>query len=276
MNDGKRRTRSQRIGKKGEHKFAVWAMDMELTANKCEEDLGIDYFCQTLEGGRVAGPILAVQVRSTETFARKRLVLSRDDVAAAVQAEHPFCLIGVDTASPSLRVGFRFLDCELLSVFQAFLRSSHNTWSIKFQALATDKNTFNSQLKRITSPGVQHQLRVLREQEELRKVLPHAAITIQSTVDSVRPTVHLPWIGDAYEIDPAHRGEVLRRILVDGETPTHTIPGLRIREALQAAHRLSDGSGIFGTWLGLQRCDSGRCEWGEECIPSHQDSEYGW
>ena len=46
---GKRLSRSNIIGEKGELLFRDWALEHQLAANKATIDIGIDFFCQVAE-----------------------------------------------------------------------------------------------------------------------------------------------------------------------------------------------------------------------------------
>src|SRR5580693_5560368 len=85
MDRGKRLSRSNVIGKQGELAFAQWALDHNLSANKAETDVGVDYFCQVLspvtgsESMEGAGPILGAQVKTVDDEEKPRLKLNRID-----------------------------------------------------------------------------------------------------------------------------------------------------------------------------------------------------
>lgn len=49
MSRGKRLSRSNIIGEKGELLFRDWALEHQLAANKATIDIGIDFFCQVAE-----------------------------------------------------------------------------------------------------------------------------------------------------------------------------------------------------------------------------------
>lgn len=276
---GKKRTTRQAIGAKGEHLFAAWATDVGMTANKAVEDVGVDFFCQVLDpDGEVRGELLAVQVRSTASYASRRLELTRDDVAAALRVEGPYCFAGVDVHSR--RVGFRFLDDALVSEFIELLRNGGERWGTRFRDLESGSETFRATLARITAPGYQHRLRVVREQEFLRLVVPGSTISVAVTTNGAAPTVELPWLSSAFEVDPSRRGEVLERVLIHGEMPDVGALGLRVREALRPVSRLGDGRGIFITGRLEQAGDLVLidCE-GPLQIPArirHMDEDFAW
>lgn len=242
--DGKRRSEAQEIGVTGERIFAAWAPSVGMTANKAEEDVGIDFFCQLIDDAKyVTGELLSVQVRSSATLAKKRVSLDRDDAAVALATDGPYCLVGVDVRLKEIR--FRFLDEALFAELTNFLASDRKTWSIRFRELEAGSATFRAGLARTTSPGFQHQLRLLRQQHAMRVDLPEARIYVSVSERGAAPVVDLPWLSSAFEVDPARRGEVLERILVRGEAPSPTTQGLRPRAALRHAYRLGDGRGIF-------------------------------
>jgi hypothetical protein len=85
---GKRRSRSQRIGKAGELLFAIWANENGLLPQKVGDDYGVDFFAQIstpISRGHedITGRVLAAHVRSVEKAARKRIRLTREDVVNA-------------------------------------------------------------------------------------------------------------------------------------------------------------------------------------------------
>lgn len=244
--DGKRRSEAQETGVTGERVFAAWAPSVGMTANKSEEDLGIDFFCQLVDDAKyVTGELLSVQVRSTAALARKQVLLDRDDAAVAIALDGPYCLVGVDVRANEIR--FRFLDDGLFAELTSFLQSDRKTWSVSFRKLDAGTTRFRAELARTTSPGFQHRLRLLKQQHAMRAELPGATLGVNVSERGAAPVVELPWLSSAFEVDLARRGEVLERILVRGEAPSPTIEGLRPRAALRHAYRLGDGSGIFVT-----------------------------
>ena len=72
----KRRTKSQRICRKGEAQFVAWATDRRLVANKQDDDYGIDFFClhmPSIGGGReeLSGRNGGAKVRSGARDAKR-------------------------------------------------------------------------------------------------------------------------------------------------------------------------------------------------------------
>lgn len=244
-NDGKRQSSSQRIGTVGERIFQLWASKAGLTADKVAEDFGIDFYCRPVgAAGVVSGTIIAVQVRSTEAFARKRIELDRSDVLTALGVEIAYCLVGVDIVQE--RVGFKFLDEQLLAKFHEFLRSERETWSMRFRDLPHGQDMFRDELTRIATPGVQQRLRLLHTQEVIKSDIPGAHISVSHGDGGSVATVAVPWLPAVFEVEPAMRETVLRTVLIDGEIPHDSMPGLRLKsDVLEPVFRLGDGEQIL-------------------------------
>jgi hypothetical protein len=79
MDRGKRLSRGNVIGKQGELAFAQWALDHQLSANKADTDVGVDFFCQVMapvansESIEGAGSILGAQVKAVDDEDKPRL-----------------------------------------------------------------------------------------------------------------------------------------------------------------------------------------------------------
>ena len=91
---GKRRARSQHIGKAGELLFATWANENSLLPQKVVDDYGVDFFAQIstpIARGHedITGRVLAAHVRSVEKTARKRIRFTREDIVNALRVEVP-------------------------------------------------------------------------------------------------------------------------------------------------------------------------------------------
>jgi hypothetical protein len=125
MDRGKRLSRSNVIGKKGEHAFAQWALDHQLSANKADTDVGVDFFCQVMgpvadsESIEGAGSILGAQVKTVDDEDRPRLKLSRIDVTDLLRQNQATCLFGLRLSDSSVR--FQFLTKEFIDQLLGFL-----------------------------------------------------------------------------------------------------------------------------------------------------------
>ena len=125
MDRGKRLSRSNIIGEKGELLFKGWALDHNLTANKVTTDIGIDFFCQVTEpvpGSKSVegqGPVLAAQVKTVQYGDDPRLVLNRIDATDLLRQTHATCLFGLHLSEASVR--FQFLDRAFIDRLVAFL-----------------------------------------------------------------------------------------------------------------------------------------------------------
>ena len=148
MTKAKRRSVGQKIGRQGELAFEAWATSGGFSANKLQEDYGIDYVCQQMrptEKGseEVTGLSVYVQVRAT-TGKVPRIGLSREDVETALRQTQVFCIAGVKM--PSGDVFFRWLDIPLLEEWVEFLKSDRETITIRLEGMSTGVERFAQEL----------------------------------------------------------------------------------------------------------------------------------
>ncbi len=178
----KRRSLSQKIGRIGELIFAKWATEHGFTANKSDDDFGIDYFCQQLKpfGPRVeeiTGVVFAVQARATSRPNRPGIVVERDDVETALRVNAPFCLVAVSLEAEE--VWFRFLDTSLLEEWTTFLKSKKKTLTHYVEHMQTGVAAFVQGLERISRAGFRHTLEEGKAQARLEATVPQAVFEVR-------------------------------------------------------------------------------------------------
>jgi len=242
--NGKRRSSSQRIGKKGESLFSTWAVDHHLSPNKTDEDLGVDFFCQVLRPGRsakseeVTGGVLAVHVRATEGDSRPRILLNKTDAANILGHTHPACLIGIQVKTG--QIGFLFVEEQFIDRLREFVNSNRRSLSIRIDEMELDSNRFDEKLMVHVRPGVQHRLGIYKAQRTIEAIAPGASVALHHTSGGGSAIVQMPWISSAFSINPEVRDEVRKLAFETGTLPDQW-PGLSIRPEFSPLFDLVDG-----------------------------------
>ncbi len=178
---GKRRTRSQRIGEKGEALYKTWAVDNCLTSQKIEQDYGVDFFSQILrplEGSieEVTGGVLAVQVRSVEGIHRKRVKIDKTDAENALRLSVPFSLVAIDIAEN--KVYHRFLNEDFFIDLNEFIRSSRQSLTMRVNSFSYGSDRFRTDLALVSEQGYQYRLRILKAERDIISDIPGTSINL--------------------------------------------------------------------------------------------------
>jgi hypothetical protein len=251
---GKKRSKSNRIGTKGENIFASWAVDRLLSPNKADNDLGIDFLCEHLnfvcgneEIEESTGGLLAAWVRSTEGNARPRIKMSRADAERFLSVRIPACLFGIDVRSQ--QVHFAFRDEVMLAELDAFIRSGKKTKSWQLCDLASEIRDFDKLLKVQMREGYQQTLRMKRSAVALRASCGRGAtLHTRSSEDGTSLGIQVPWINSAFEVDPKHLKNARKLVFGKGR-PLCEMPGAKFKTGIQSSFELADQTvaikGIF-------------------------------
>jgi hypothetical protein len=154
MTKAKRRSKGQKIGRQGELAFEAWATSGGFSANKLQEDYGVDYACQQMSptdkgSEEMTGLSVYVQVRAT-TGKVPRIGLSREDVETALRQTQVFCVAGVKM--PSGEVSFRWLDIPLLEEWAEFLKSDRETITMRLEGMSAGVERFSAELVAVSRP----------------------------------------------------------------------------------------------------------------------------
>lgn len=241
----KRRSLGQRIGKKGEKTFEVWATDNNLTTQKVDdEDYGIDFFCQAMEQIKsdveeITGAVLAAQVRSVEGGRRKRVKLDRCDAETALRMHSPFCLFGVDVGTNE--VYFRFLDETFIRDLRDFLSSKTESKSFRLDTMQRDPAIFAKELKAIVKPSYQTKLQWLKARLQIEAVAPGARLSIQQSTAGDFAIISVPWVASLLDISDSHREVLMNMFLETGKFPPPATPGISFKKELGYLQGLVDG-----------------------------------
>lgn len=244
MDSGKRRSRGQRIGRKGEGIFIEWATDRCLSSNKVDEDYGVDFFCQVLRSGErhgseeTTGAILAVQVRATEGESHPRVKLDRCDAGDLLRQTHATCLVGIHVKNRAVR--FRFIEEKFINELYAFLASPNRTSSVRLDKMESDVSVFDQILAYYSRPGAQQRLLVYKTEQRIAAVIPGSSLSIQQGATGGLAVVDLPWLGSALQVDPAQRETVRMLAFERGESP-HELPGVWLKPELLPVLDIADG-----------------------------------
>lgn len=247
MTRGKRKSKAQRIGRKGEHIFAAWAEDRLLSANKVEADYGIDFFCQlfrrvTKVAEEATGKTLGVQVKSTEGKSRPRVIIDRKDAVDLLKQDMPTALIGVHVERGS--VHFKFLGKEFIDQLNQFLASEDQTLSIQFVSMDSTGSDFDRQLAHYSRIGVQHELRLHKTQLGLEKAVKGISFSLVYTAGGALAMLQVPWLGSAFHIRPRDRDK-FRTLVFEQQKPFHEIPDLALKPEVMKLLELVKGPALI-------------------------------
>lgn len=181
-----KRSRPQRLGPVGEAAFRLFCANNLLTANKVEEDFGIDFFCQVDKApsfsatGQIGGVVVAASVRGS-TGRDARIRLTRDDASVLLRAQFPVVVALIDERDRMRPVVYhRFLDAAFALDLLAFLDSSRTTVSFtpkQFQ----DESAFAAALAVATAEGQLEALRLQVAQSRLASTLGDATVEVHRT-----------------------------------------------------------------------------------------------
>jgi hypothetical protein len=240
---GKRRSKSQRIGKTGEKLFEIWATARNLTTQKVEEDVGIDFFCQimkTIATGveEATGAILAVQTRSVEGR-RKRVKLSREDAENILRTEAPFCLIGVDTEGSTIH--FKFLNEDFVRQLHSFLMTDNRSISFKVDDLEKDYNKFITELDQVRRPSLQQRLLMLKAELNIASIIPGGKLYFRQGTGGAFAIVSAPWLTSAFEVSSDKQSEIAKVFFEEGKLPAIETEGFRMRSEIKKLSDIVDG-----------------------------------
>lgn len=233
---GKRRAKGQRIGRKGEARFVDWATDRHLVANRCDDDFGLDFFCQHMApiGNGVeeaSGRVAATQVRSGDG---PTVRFSPEDAENLIRLKMPFFIAAVR----GRQIYYRFLDQVLLRELVAHL-ASHPRGSLRLPIdtfRAGRKRAFLADFERFTRPSTQQRLEILKHDLKVQALIRGARVVVSATSGSGTAMVRVPWAFDLVDPGSARR-ETIAELLVRGEIP----PDLPFRPEIETvAGQLSE------------------------------------
>jgi hypothetical protein len=232
---GKRRSVSQKGGKKGQLLFEQWALEQELVANPCPEDFGVDYFCQVLSASdnsteEVRGEVLAVQVRSVKGGARPRIKLDKVDAESALRLESPYVLIGVNTETS--QVVYRFLDAAFANKLATFVNAPEAELTLRLDANEFQSDGFRTALADKCRPGVQHRLRILCAQLCVQQDIDGARFRISQSADSGFALVEVPWVSSIFQVQAEQEDSFRKLVFEHGKFPEPGTEGVDLHPSL--------------------------------------------
>jgi Domain of unknown function (DUF4365) len=208
MDRGKRRSLGQRIGTKGEKRFALWATDRRLSTNKVDDDYGVDFLCQILRSvgknrsEEATGALLAVQVKATDGRTRPRVTLDRQDAVNLLRQTQTTALVAVGPEEPY--VHFLFLDQAFIDRLSLFLASPNSTASVRLDEMKADSEEFDRQLSYLSQPGTQHRLRIYKAEKDIVAAIPGSSLSVQHLSGGGIAVVDVPCLPSALHVNQEH------------------------------------------------------------------------
>jgi hypothetical protein len=218
---GKRLARSNVIGRDGELAFERWALKHQLSANKAEIDLGVDFFCQVMapvagaKSMEVSGPILGAQVKTVDDNEDPRLKLDRIDATDLLRQTQATCLFGVLLSDES--VHFQFLTKDFIDRLVKFLETANCEFTIAYGDMSDDGRLFEKLLRKYSNPFDQLQLRLHLIKGRVTKAISGAEINIEFTDEDTTFRIYVPSAASAFTIDQSAREQVRLKVLRGGD-----------------------------------------------------------
>jgi hypothetical protein len=177
------------------------------------------------------GDVVAVQVRSTRGGARQRVTLDRADAETAMRMECPYMLAAVETSSK--RVMYRFLDTQFAEELVKFLRTDHETLTLRLDSGFRAKD-FREALDRNSRPGVQNRLRIRSAELSVEAEIKGARLQVVHDADEGFAIVEVPWISSIFSVVPEHGDALARMVFQEGKLPKGGTPGFALHPSLIA------------------------------------------
>ena len=265
---GKRRSKSQRTGERGEALFQFWAEKQDLIPNKLPQDYGIDFMCwQSLDVGlrhdvqMVGSAQLAVQVKTTKGKNRKRIKLSKDDAWVILDCQSPFCLVAVDLQLE--QVHFRFRDRAFVDELVDFVASADSTRTWKVSDMDNSPERFQATLRVATRTGTQRSVQLYITERTIGLDLPGARLRVEQTSRGGMAMCELPWYGSAFKVEESAWETVRERVFDRGEPPHLGMRGLQLHPSLHPAMEMADTYFAIGGGAG-----------GDVTVPIHGEEEW--
>ena len=211
MTNAKRRSVSQKVGRQGELIFEGWANEGHFSANKLENDFGVDFVCQQmLPAGKfteeVTGLSVFVQVRASSTEKKPRIGFDRVDVETALRHEGVFCLVGVHMTTK--QVYYRWLDIPLLQEWVEFLRTDQKTITMRLDTMSTNVIRFSRELTEVSRHAQRSKFLRARAEANLESVMPGAILRLNTGSQGDWASVAVPDLLSIVHVGP-HDHEAL-------------------------------------------------------------------
>lgn len=177
------RSAQQRIGDLGEAAFRVFCSGNGLTANKFDQDYGLDFFCQvdnavSFMGMGTIGPTMVVASVRSSTRRDARITLDRADVELLLRSTTPALVALLDLRDADRpEVRYRFLDVSFASELLSFIESDRGTVSFTPTSFRS-RGTFAADLAEAVSDGSVERTRLQIAQRRLDAALDGATVEI--------------------------------------------------------------------------------------------------
>lgn len=179
--NAKKRTKSQKIGARGENAFRCIASKVGLLPTKVEEDYGLDFYCQVDIKQSVSGFTIGAAVRTSET-SKGRVSFTRKDIENLLSYNIPVLVILCHIHNNNENVYVRLLDENLAVVFAQFLDSGKKELSLTPNN-CLDSSEIPNLVQTARSPNFSGSLKTAILSHGLGKVLPNVKIQIINSTD---------------------------------------------------------------------------------------------
>lgn len=183
----KRRSRSNRIGARGEAAFLLFATERGLLPTKAQEDVGLDFVCQVDSNpassglSEITGGIVGFAVRATESSDR-RVRLSRNDAHLLLRMDVPVGVVLVDGPATATSFHHRMVDEAFASELAAFLDSDRQSLSLTPMHCRGERD-FRADVHAALRPGEIERRRLALAEGRLRQKLGSVRIGVQRNAD---------------------------------------------------------------------------------------------
>lgn len=237
---GKKRSRAQRIGVRGENEFRRFAERHHLIANKVEQDFGTDFLCQVerrpdrVGTAQITGALIGAFVRTTSSR-RARVQIDRDEAHHLLSCEYPIAVVLVHDANPEPTCHARFVDVSLATALGRFLLSDASSMTVTPTLLAPE-DSFDEQLRAALVPSSVEKVRLALASTRIQSVLPKSRVQVRRTGDGSFTLVQIDDFFSQYEHeDKALQGRIYSAVFGHERHFRRRLGNVPVRKDLLAA-----------------------------------------
>ncbi|MCX5868033.1 MAG: hypothetical protein NT009_11285 [Proteobacteria bacterium] len=207
-----KRTKSQKIGSRGESYFNYWANRSNLIPQKLSDDYGIDFLCQVQgkensEGtSKIVGQVIGAFVRST-TKRNGEIRIDKKEAERLLECHFPVCIFLIHSIQRDREILYFSFICDRISEKLAlFLKSSKN--SLKLRPIVfLDEKSFRSELLKAIEPGYVEIMRLNLANKMLSKNISENRIEVRRSPRGEYTLIHLKSYFNQFDLNKGKNKE---------------------------------------------------------------------
>jgi hypothetical protein len=197
---GKKWTEGQDVGALGESEFRTFALELGLIPQRVEQDVGIDFFCQPVEGvgpvRAVSGHVVGACVRATRGKSG-RIGLSAEDARHLLKCTFPVLIVLVHIHKKRTSVFARLLDDELGVRLASAVLDGQKSVSLKPSDLK-DASEIAKDLEDLG--GAAERARIRMVSRLMKEVVPSARLQVRRSESGQLTIVEVSSLFDAFDV----------------------------------------------------------------------------